>query len=62
MSLKDLIYANEDICYDTPLLIINNREEKRAMLVEEILKCDEIASSTVISFKRSTIFIQKVGK
>lgn len=59
MALKDLIYANEEICYDTPLLIINNRDEKRAMLVEEILKCDEIANSKVISFKRSTIFIQR---
>lgn len=59
MTLKDLIYANEEICYDTPLLIITNRNEKRAMLVEEILKSDEIGNSEVISFKRSTIFIQR---
>ena len=58
MTLRELVIANERWYCDTPLLIIDSGNDiKRAMLVEEIFKNDEIADSAVISFKRSTIYV-----
>lgn len=60
MTLRELVIANERWYCDTPLLIIDSTDNiKRAMLVEEIFKDDEIADRTVISFKRSTIYITR---
>lgn len=57
MTVRELVIANERWYCDTPLLIIDYGEEiKRAMTVEEIIKCDDIADRIVASFKRSTIY------
>lgn len=60
MTVRELVIANERWYCDTPLLIIDIGDEiKRAMTVEDIIKCDDIADRTVSSFKRSTIYTVK---
>lgn len=60
MTVRELVIANERWYCDTPLLIIDYGDEiKRAMTVEEIFNCDDIADRTVSSFKRSTIYTIK---
>lgn len=58
MTVRELVIANERWCCDTPLLVIDS-SDKRAMTVEDIFNCDDIADRTVVSFKRSTIYTLK---